>query len=52
MVFTKVIFEYELQDDGDPIENCLDFVSNDWICVVVISSVECFKMLDMILYNY
>ena len=34
MVFTKVIFGYEkLQDDGDPIENCLDFVSNDWaIC--------------------
>ena len=34
MVFTKVIFGYEkLQDDGDPIENCLDFVSNNWnIC--------------------
>ena len=29
-----MIFGYErLQEDGDPIENCLDFVSNNWnIC--------------------
>ena len=47
----KIIFGYEkFKDDGDPIDNCIDYVFNDW--KIADCGIIFLAMLQRIKYHY